>query len=717
MLKKIFLFFTVHHLLIARYFLVLAVIIGIALLFPRKNFNYDFELDQPWQYDNLYAPFTYTVNKSEDSIKREKKRVLDSIYPYYNLNQDAATNTKAQFYKYFERKYIITFVDTASKPTTKDSLRYIKTAENLIDSIYKKGIIDIDEEHQNKAPSKLYVNLMVSANKSSTATASDFFGSVPSACQYAHRYLKNLPDSTVTFLTDPICENLTANITYNNTLTRRITYEKMQRVVKTEGRIKQNELIIGQGQLVKGEQFQALISLRKFYDNSTINPQDDHLWNKFAGITGYFLISAIIIGTFVLFLLIFENKLYRNFRELCFVLLSVVLFVAILSFIMRLNLVNQVNISMYALPFSLIPIIIKNFFGSRVATYVHITIVLLAGFIVSGGYELLFLHFTAGLVAISLSERTHYWSQFFVSSGIILLTYILGYLGVSLIQESSWNNINYVVLGWLFVNTFFTLLAYPLIPVFEKLFGFVSDISLTELGDLNKPLLKELNKKAPGTFYHSLQVANLAEAAASEVGAKALLTKVGALYHDIGKMRRPAYFIENQKTAINPHDDLGPLESARIIKEHVTYGIELAKKERLPGVIIDFIRSHHGTTRIEYFYRKYVKDNPDQEVRMRDFCYEGLLPYSKETAIVMMADSIEAASRSLKNPTDEYIDDLVEKIIDGKIKQNQFVNCEISFKDVSTIKKVFKKQLRSIYHIRISYPEVARKDATVEKLG
>jgi putative nucleotidyltransferase with HDIG domain len=404
---------------------------------------------------------------------------------------------------------------------------------------------------------------------------------------------------------------------------------------------------------------------------------------------------------------IFHPTDFHNLRNLLFLLGAITVFLYLVKLTISLQPFNADNLGLYAIPFCIVPIVISNFFGSRLANYVHVVVVFLAGFIVPLGYEFLFLQFMAGLLAVLLNERTHYWSQFFASVGLIFLCYCLAYIGISLTQVGQIEDIRWGVLGWLAINGLLTLLAYPFIPLFERLFGFVSSITLAELSDLNRPLIKQIYEKAPGTFWHSIQVSNLAEAACSEIKANAMLAKVGALYHDIGKMKNPAYFIENQKTEINPHDELLPTESARIIKEHVTHGIALAKEAGLPNIIIDFIRTHHGNTRIEVFYQRQQKEYPESRLEETLFRYPGPLPYSKETAVVMLSDSIEAASRSLKNPSNEDIDRLVENIIEHKIKQQQLTFCDISFKDIAAIKIVFKKQLRSIYHVRLSYPDAS----------
>ena len=701
-----------HH-IIVHYIIVLITVIVITTLFPRQNFSYDFELNKPWKYENLYASFTFPIKKSQDSIKAEEERLLSLLPPFYVHKKDIKKEVKDKFTHLFAITYHTWQQDSLLSLSKTDSAYYIETIFSVIDTIYNKGVLELDDEHKVGQQNIKHLNLMEEGTVSAKKTnINNYFLDVKEACKYAYSYIRTLPDSSFSSIAGTLCNSLEPNILYDRSQTRKIIKTATNNIIHTEGSIQRGELIIAQGALVKAKEFQILESLRNVYENSEQNENSPDFLSEYYTDFGFLLITFIVIGMFVLFLQIFEKEVFMNIRKMIFILVAITSFLALISLLVSLQQTGKVSVSLYGVSFCIIPIVIKSFFGHRIAGYTHIVIMLLTGFIVPVGFEFLFLHFVAGFVAIIISEKTHYWSHFFLAIGVIFLTYSIGYLGISLVQESAWSNIKFSNFGWLFVNAIFTLLAYPLIPVFEKLFGFVSDITLVELSDLNKPLLRDLAKTAPGTFWHSLQVANLAENAASEIGAKALLAKVGALYHDIGKMQRPAYFMENQRTAINPHDDLPYIESARIIKAHVISGIEMAKKERLPNILIDFIRTHHGTTRIEYFYRQYIDANPDQNVDERLFCYAGPLPYSKETAVVMMADSIEAASRSLKNPTDEFINNLVDNIIQGKISQNQFENCDISFKDLTIIKKSFKKQLRSIYHIRISYPEVRVKKTT-----
>jgi len=371
---------------------------------------------------------------------------------------------------------------------------------------------------------------------------------------------------------------------------------------------------------------------------------------------------------------------------------------AVLSWAIKIKIPN-----LYYIPFCSVPIIIRILFDSRVALNIHLLMVLLAALFVPNSYEFVFLQFMAGIVAIYSIKTLVKREQFFISSAIILATYLIAYFGLLLTRNGSLSTINVMDVIPFVVSVMITLMAYPLVYAFEKLFGIVSDLTLMELTNSNSKLLRELSFKAPGTFQHSLQVANLAEAAIYRIGGNPLLVRAGALYHDIGKMTNPQFFIENQKTEKNPHDELSPEQSAQIIISHVIKGVEIAKRNQLPDVIIDFIKTHHGTTKVDYFYNLFIKNNPDKLVDESLYQYPGPIPYSKETAVLMMADSVEAASRALKEHTEDSINTLVDKIIEHKLKLNQFANSNITLKEITESATIFKAMLKSIYHVRVDY--------------
>lgn len=421
--------------------------------------------------------------------------------------------------------------------------------------------------------------------------------------------------------------------------------------------------------------------------------------NQWWDILGYFLVFFLTLALFLMFVKIFNFNLYNSLRQLNFV------YIVLIGFFALFKLVTQFDIPsfIYAVPFCILPIIMRNFFGIQIALMFYVMVLFLLGFVMPVSDDYLWLQFVAGLTALFLSKNSYYWSHLFTSIGYLFLTYALGIVVLHLIRNNGIERLEPEAFIPILINVLLTLLAFPFIPIVERLFGFVSKLTLVELSDVNQPLLKELSNKAPGSFWHSIQVASLAEKVATAVKADPLLAKVGALYHDIGKINQPLYFIENQNTEFNPHDELDPKESTNIIINHVRRGIELARKNKLPSLIIDFIRTHHGTTKTEYFFRKYKEANPNESIDEKEFRYPGPLPYSRETAIVMLADSIEAASMSLENPTAEMIDDLVENIIQFKINEKQLVNCDLSFKDLRIASEVFKKLLHSKFHIRVKY--------------
>ncbi|RKN00457.1 HDIG domain-containing protein, partial [Aquimarina sp. AD1] len=357
----------------------------------------------------------------------------------------------------------------------------------------------------------------------------------------------------------------------------------------------------------------------------------------------------------------------------------------------------------YIVPLCILPLILKAFFDSRLGLFTHVVTVLILGFVVPNSYEYTFLQIIAGIVTILTISESYKRANLFITVGQITAIYIVAYIAFHIIHEGSISDIDWTTIGLFVISGFATLIVHPLIYAYEKMFGLISDVSLLELSDTNSSLLKELSDKAPGTFHHSLNVANIAEAAANEIGANVMLVRVGALYHDIGKMANPTFFTENQTASGNAHDVLSPKESAKIIINHVIRGIEIAKKNKLPDRVIDFIRTHHGTSTVYYFYMKAKEIN--ENVNIEDFQYPGPKPFSKETAILMMSDSVEAASKSLKNPTSSLIDSFVEKIVNKQMEDGQFLNANITFKEIQQVKKVFKRKLTNIYHLRIEYPE------------
>ena len=411
---------------------------------------------------------------------------------------------------------------------------------------------------------------------------------------------------------------------------------------------------------------------------------------------------SIIVGTILFFLLLFLKKnrldIYLDNTKITFVFLIILIFVVITVSVYKLQ-----PKYIYVVPLCSIPLLIRAFFDSRLGLFVHLLTLLILGFIVTNSFEFLLLHTIAGIITILTPSDLYQRANLFISVSIITSIYIISYFSISIINNGDIQDISLSIPLLFIFNGLATLFVHPLIYIFEKIFGLVSDVSLLELTNTNSTLLKKLSEKAPGTFYHSLAVSNLAKAVATQISANVMLVRVGALYHDIGKMNNSNYFIENQSSSFNPHDELEPMESTIIIKDHIFNGIKIAKKNKLPDRVIDFIRTHHGTSMIRFFYDKALKSNsePDES----NYRYSGPKPFSKETAIVMMADSIEAASKSIKEPNVKLIELFVDKIINKQIEDNQFINSDITLKEIQLAKKILKEKLNNIYHLRVEYPD------------
>ncbi len=692
-----------RHLDIFRYLLVGAVIVLLTYIYPRNNFKFDYEKDKPWLHETMYAPFSFSIKKPVEEFEREQKEATESVLPYYDFNPAVIVQVQETF-KSTLQKAVVEYNQIIAADTTIaeqrdslliDQLSYLEKGQMILDAIYEVGILERAEEHQ-KLESDALVNILSDTNVGSLKTFGDFY-SLPTAYQFIVDEVSKEDEIRNAFLVSLVENVIQPNIRYNEKTTNQFREEKVQAILPTKGVIQESEKIIDQGTKVTEEKFQVLNSLREEYQKGE---ETFASWYK---TMGYFLMTSLIMLIFYYYIRTSQSPVYKSLRKITFIFVIILVFQYLISLLVG-SVAASDRTLLYAIPFCMVPIIFRTFFGVRLALYGHMINTMISTFILPVGSDYFILQLLVGFVAILANRKAFYWSQFFRATLYVFIAYGLGYLAIFLIREGSPSELQFLPFGWLMVNAFLVLLTFPLIPFFEKLFGFVSHITLVELSDLNNPLLKELSVKAPGTFWHSIQVANLAEAAAYEVGADTLITKVGALYHDVGKMKNPMYFIENQKSQINLHDGLDYKDSAKIIIGHVIDGIETAKTQGLPNDIVDFVRTHHGTTLTDYFYRKEVQANPDQEVDPKLFQYPGPIPYSKETALVMIADSLEAASRSLNNPTQDDIDNLVDGIIQHKIRQQQFENCDLSFKDLKLIRKKFKHLLKSNFHVRVKYP-------------
>ncbi len=675
--------FSKKQALVYKVFLFVTATLLVIYLLPRGGqFKYDFQKGKPWQYENLYAPFSFTIKKSDEALENEIEELRKSATPYFDFDSGIIDQNKSKFRQLLNEAYVDTLY------AMKRSALY-DLGSSIIDQVNIHGISG--EIHAYSQDQLVYL-------KKGNEVDEIAYGQILKQDDLDDRLIDLINgvsnDKSARDLLEILLKrSVSVNVNFNNKLTESAIASELKEISPNRGIIDKDGRIIAKGEVVEGDTFQILNSLKAEYQ-SQVWSKSNRVWL----LVGYALLVSLVFLMLFLFLNKYRREIYSNNTKVTFIFFNVVLMVFLTTFIVKLD-----AAFVYVVPLCILPLILKAFFDPRLGLYVHVLTLLLLGFIVPNSFEYLFLQIIAGIVTILTVSELYRRANLFISVGQITLIYIIGYFAFFIIQEGNIQTLEWKTFGYFILCGLATLFAHPLIYFYEKLFGLVSDVSLLELSDTNTKLLKELSNKAPGTFHHSLNVANLSEAAANEIGANAMLVRVGALYHDIGKMINPTYFTENQINAVNTHNELAPKESARIIIDHVIKGIEIARKNNLPDRIIDFIRTHHGTNLVYYFYSKEKEMNGKAD--KEDFTYPGPIPFSKETAILMMADSVEAASKSLKEPTSSKIDAFVEKIVNSQMDNGQFLNADITFKEIQTIKKVLKKKLNNIYHLRVEYPE------------
>jgi|TARA_B110000444_G_scaffold42724_1_gene38636 hypothetical protein len=653
---------------IYRIILFLITVVFIVYIIPKKGkFQYEFAEGKPWKYETLISPFDFLIQKNKSEIEFEKLTISAKTKRYYlkveGISDSVISNISLKL---------------------KDSYPYLyEEGITKLKKIYEPGLINEFVDLNNDSIFLISKNLIKKFKREEINLINNFsFDSISYNSSKDSISFNNI--IKLYLKPDIIYDEITTNLNIDNLLSK---------VSSNKGFVNNGVRIISRGEIIDSEKFSVLQSLKFKFESQ--------IWSKsnFNLVTlGYLIIVGIIL--FFLFLFLKKNRLniYLNNTKITFIFLIILIFVSITVSVNKF----QPNY-IYVVPLCSIPLLVRAFFDSRLGLFIHVLTLLVLAFIVPNSFEFLFLHTIAGIITILTPSDLYQRANLFVSVSIITSIYIISYLSFSIIANGDINDVNLNIPLLFIFNGLATLFVHPLIYIFEKIFGLVSDVSLLELTNTNSTLLKELSEKAPGTFYHSLAVSNLAEAVAIQISANVMLVRVGALYHDIGKMNSPNYFIENQSNSFNPHDELEPLESTIIIKDHISNGIEIAKRNGLPDRVIDFIRTHHGTSIIRFFYDKAIKSN--KESNEFDYRYSGPKPFSKETAIVMMADSIEAASKSLKEPTIKLIDLFVDKIIDKQILDNQFINSDITLKEIQLAKQILKEKLNNIYHLRIEYPD------------
>ncbi|TWR31566.1 HDIG domain-containing protein [Mucilaginibacter pallidiroseus] len=668
-----------------KFVMTLMSIILIVYALPKQaKFGYEYEKGRIWNQRDLVSPYNFAILKSNAEIEADRKAALATVTPIYQRN-DAMTADQVEGFKSdLEIKWHNAGINDKLKP------KYISTGADLLTYVYNRGVLKLNARYgQNGVGYDLAV---LNNNVLTEKNTADLF-TRETAIAYCDSEISKSPGLDKAFLLNLIQDRLQTNLAYDAKLTARLEREVTENLSITRGMVQKGETIISKGSVVNDEAYQKLSSYKKaFEDNARING------DRKLVLLGQFLLVGITTLLLMVFLYLFRKDIYRDNRLVGLILLVVTAMLATLSLALKMQLPN-----LYFIPYCIVPIIIRILFDTRLALNIHLLVVLVAGFFVPNSFEFAFYQLTAGMVAIYSIKNLIRREQFLTSALLITLMYFVAFLGISLIREGSFTTIDWTEFIPFAVSVLLTLLAYPLIYAFEKVFAITSDITLIELTNTNSPLLREMAFSAPGTFQHSLQVANLAENAIYAIGGNALLVRAGALYHDIGKMENPRFFIENQSSGFNPHDKLPYEESAQIIIRHVSKGIEMARKANLPEIVIDFIRTHHGNTRVDYFYQSFLKNFPEKFIDENIFRYPGPIPFSKECGVLMLADSIEAASRALKEPDAESISIMVDRIVKYKLDQNQLKDSDITLKDLETIKDIFKRMLMSIYHVRIDY--------------
>ncbi|NLP56654.1 HDIG domain-containing metalloprotein [Lutibacter sp. B1] len=684
-MKKIINKLLVNHSLIYKLFLYIATIILVVYLFPKGGqFKYEFQKGKPWQYENYYAPFDFAIQKTTEEIDAEVKQIKETSKYYFEYDEKVVLDVKQNIDEKVKEILQNSELSDAYKTKIKSKV------SEIVNTIYEFGYLKNSDEQ--KADKQLIT--LRRGNKIQEIQPNKLFRSAQILSFINSKIGKQPITEEENVIISILYDALKPNVSFDESFTEKVLEENLSKISYTKGLVSEKERIIFKGDIVEGNKLTILNSLKSEFE-SQVWSKSNYNWIVF----GYTILVALAFLMLFLFLRKYRLDIYENNNKVSFIFFNIILIVLMITFIVKYDAKY-----VYIAPIVILPLVLKAFFDARLGLFTHVLTVLILGFIVPNSFEFIFLQIIAGIVTILTISELYKRANLFISVLQITFVYFIAYFAFSIIQEGNAQNLNWEKYIYFALNGAATLFVLPLIYVFEKLFGLVSDESLKELSNTNSKLLRDLAEKAPGTFQHSLQVANLAEAAANEIHANSMLVRTGALYHDIGKMDNPMYFTENQSTNVNPHDELTPKDSAQIIINHIIKGVELAKKNHIPDRIIDFIRTHHGTTLVYYFYKK-EEELSGGDVDLNYFQYPGPIPFSKETAILMMCDALEAASKSIKEPTAQAFDDLVERIVNKQMEDGQFMNADITFKELQIIKKVLKKKLKNIYHLRIEYPE------------
>lgn len=656
----------------------------IVYFLPRDGkFNYQFDINRPWKYGQLMATFDFPIYKDEAVVKREQDSLLASFQPYYQLNRKVEKEALGKLKEDYHANL------KGILPST-DYIRYI---EKGLKEIYKAGVVSTEDMEQLNKDSTS--SLMVIEEKLANPRITDGVFTVKKAYEYLISNDTDHYDRDI-LRQCALNEYITPNLTYDTLRTQTAKEEMLNNYSWANGVVQSGQKIIDRGEIIDSQTYNILESLRK----ESIK-RSESFGQKRLILGGQILFVGILMLCFMLYLDLFRKDYYERKGSLSLLFILIVFYCVVTALMVSNNIFN-----VYMIPYAMLPIIIRVFLDSRTAFVTHVITILLCSISLRYPHEFILTQLAAGMVAIFSLRELSQRSQLFRTAFLVILTYAAVYFAIELITENDLSKLNASMYIYFIINGVLLLFTYPLLFLLEKTFGFTSNVTLVELSNINNDLLRQMSETVPGTFQHSMQVANLAAEAAIRIGAKSQLVRTGALYHDIGKMENPAFFTENQSAGNNPHKNLNHEQSAHVVINHVADGLKLAEKHNLPKVIKDFISTHHGLGKTKFFYISWKNEHPGENPVEEMFTYPGPNPFSKETAILMMADAVEAASRSLPEYTEESISNLVDKIIDTQVEEGYFKECPITFKDIATIKAVFKEKLKTIYHTRISYPEL-----------
>lgn len=672
------------------YFIIVTLII--ISLFPREGkFRYSFTEGRPWQYGLLTAPFDFPIYKTDAEIKREQDTIVNNFQPYFQFDEGVARKEMERF-----------GTDSKNFPSPAWNREYTRYVERILEEIYETGIVSITDYQFVR--NNYYATLMVMQNNIAIPRSTSELFTVKSAYSYI---LDNCPDNLNmdVLRTTNLNDYLHDNMKYDEVTTEKVKQDLLQKISPSSGMVQAGEKIVDRGEIVDENSYNILRSLKIIYETRTGNVQRQATF-----FVGLFVLIGGLMACFFFYLYYLRRNIYEKRKDVIFLLFMLTLFILLTEIATSYGLFN-----VYIIPYAIIPIVVRTFFDSRTSQMTHLITILICSLMVPFAFEFVLLQVINCMVAIYVLKDLTQRSELIKCAFFIFISYIVVYLGLLLFQEGDFSKLNWLMLFYFAINFIFVMFTYPFIYILEKLFGYISNVTLVELSDINMPVLRTLSETCPGTFQHSLQVSMLGTAAATKVGANPQLIRTGALYHDLGKMINSGYFTENKIAGTNPHEHLSLEQSARIITGHVPEGVKIAEKNLIPKAIIKFIETHHGKGRAKYFYNSFKNQFPDTEIDEEAFAYSGYNPDTKETAILMMADSVEAASRSLNDYSEESIRSLVNKIIDSQIADGLLNEAPLTFQDITAIKNVFVEKLASMYHSRISYPELNKKEEQNKK--